>query len=136
MLLFVVMGIFTGFKFPYVHFATKGATADHLYPIIWEVARHLEGCGLNVIAFSGDGASRNRKFYKMHAATKDGLVFKTKNPFCEDRDVYFVCYVPHLMKTARNCWLNSFYHKKSRVLWVSYLILYAMIPYVHMILLM
>ena len=129
MLLFMVRGMFSSLEFPYAHFATKGATADQLYPIVWEVVRHLEGCGLNVIAFSCDGASPNRKFYKMHAATKDGLVFKTKNPFCEDRDVYFVCDVPHLMKTTRNCWSNSFYHKKSRALWVSCFVHYATVTF-------
>ena len=102
MLIFMVRGMFSSLKFPYAHFSTKGVTADQLYPIVWEVVRHLEACGLNDIAFSCDGASPNRKFYKMHATVKDELVYKTNNLFCDDRDVYFVCDVPHLMKTTRN----------------------------------
>ena len=120
MLIFMVRGMFSSLEFSYAHFATKGVTADQLYPIIWDVVRHVEACGLNVIAFSCDGASPNQKFYKMHAITKDKLVYKTKNLFCDDRDVYFLCDVPHLMKTTRNCWSNSFSHKNSRALWVSY----------------
>ena len=72
-------------EFPYAHFATRGATADALYPLVWEVVQRLERCGLNVIAFSCDGAAPNRKFYKMHASSNDGLVYKTRNPFCEDK---------------------------------------------------
>ena len=108
MLLFMVRGMFTSLEFPYAHFATRGATADALYPLVWEVVQRLERCGLNVIAFSCDGASPNRKFYKMHASSSDGVVHKTRNPFCEDRYIYFICDVPHLMKTTRNCWSNSF----------------------------
>ena len=92
--------------------------SDALYPLVWEVVQWLERCGLNVIAFSSDGAAPNRKFYKMHASSNDGLVYKTRNPFCEDRYIYFICDVPHLMKTTRNCWSNSFAHKNSRALWV------------------
>ena len=118
MLLFMVRGMFTSLEFPYAHFATRGATADALYSLVWEVVQRLERCGLNVIAFSCDGASPNRKFYKMHASSSDGVVHKTRNPFCEDRYIYFICDVPHLMKTTRNCWSNSFAHKNSRALWV------------------
>lgn len=66
----------------------------------------MESCGMNVIAFCCDGASPNRKFYVMHG--KSGLTYKTPNPFCEGRDVFFICDVPHLIKTTRNCWANSF----------------------------
>ena len=90
-----------------------------LFPIVWEAVDRLEWCGLNVIAFSCDGASPNRAFYKMHGTS--GLVHKTANLFCEDRDIYFICDVPHLMKTTRNCWSNSFANKHSRALWVSYI---------------
>lgn len=120
MLLFTVRGMFSGLEFPYAHFATRGISASSLYPIDWEAVQCLECCGLNVIAFCCDGASTNRRFYKMHTSgCCDGLTHKTTNPFCEDRDIYFICDVPHLIKTTRNCWSNSFAHKMSRALWVS-----------------
>ncbi len=115
MLLFMVRGMCSKLEFPYAHFATKGVSADLLFPLVWDAVYRLELCGFNVIAFSCDGASPNRTFYKMHRAEK-GIVYKTKNPF---REIYFVCDVPHLIKTTRNCWSNSFAHKHSRALWVS-----------------
>ena len=118
MLLFMVRGMFSSLEFPYAQFSTKGATADVLFPIVWEAVR-LESSGLKVIAFNCDGASANRKFFKMHGKGKE-LVYKTKNPYSDDnRDIYFYCDVPHLIKTTRNCWSNSFGHKQSRALWVG-----------------
>lgn len=118
MLLFMVRGMFNKVKFPYAHFATKTITADTLFPLVWEAVEHLEICGLNVIAFTSDGASSNRKFYKMHGSSKE-LVYKTKNPYREGQYIFFFSDVPHLIKTTRNCWSNSFCHKETRALWVG-----------------
>nr|XP_006814509.1 PREDICTED: uncharacterized protein LOC102808490 [Saccoglossus kowalevskii] len=70
---------------------------------------------------TSDGASWNRKFYRMHrvkGAPRDMVVFKTRNLWSDDeRFIYFVSDVPHLIKTTRNCWANSEAHRKSRSLW-------------------
>lgn len=118
MLLFMVRGLFTKTNFPYAHFATKNASADTLYPIVWEAVERLQASGLTVIALTSDGASPNRRFFKIHGNGEE-LTYKTKNPFEEDRYIYFFSDVPHLLKTTRNCWSNSFSHKRSRALWVS-----------------
>ena len=118
MLLFMVRGMFSKLEFPYAHFATRGISADALFPLVWDAVYRLESVGFNVIAFSCDGASPNRKFYKMNR-TEKGLVYKTNNPFSADREICFICDVPHLIKTTRNCWSNSFSHQNSRALWVS-----------------
>ena len=118
MLLFMIRGLFSSLEFPYAHFATRGASADTLFPLVWEAVERLEYCGFNVIAFCCDGASPNRKFYKMHGSATD-LIYKVPNPYCSGRNIYFICDVPHLIKTSRNCWSNSFSHKESRALWVS-----------------
>ena len=39
------------------------------------------------------------------------------NPFDSTRNVYFISDAPHLIKTARNCFSNSGYHKNTRNLW-------------------
>ena len=122
MLLLMVRGLLSNLEFPYAHFTTRGITADHLYPIVWEAVQHLEYCGFNVIAFCCDGASPNRKFYNMHR-TSTSFVYKTPNPFCEDREIFFICDVPHLIKTTRNCWSNSFANKESQALWVSFIMI-------------
>lgn len=79
--------------------------------------------GLKVIATTADGASVNRKFFKMHrqASGKDGeVVYKTVNVYSpEKRPLFFISDVPHLIKTVRNCWSNSFAHTKTRTLKVG-----------------
>ena len=95
-----------------------------LHPIVWEAVRRIECCGLNVLAFTCDGASPNRKFFQMHKfGSSKEPVYKTKNLYANDRDIFFFSDVPHLIKTTRNCWSNSFSHKNSRALWVSSLLL-------------
>ena len=120
MLTFMVRGLFTSLEFPYAQFPTKGATADLLFPIVWEAVRNLEESGLKVMAITCDGASPNRKFIKMHANKPGELVYKTLNPYSEDRrEIVFFSDVPHLIKTTRNCWANSFAHSNTRALWVG-----------------
>lgn len=53
-LLLMVRGLLNGVNFPYAHFATKSVTADTLFPIVWEA---VQISGLNVVAFTSDGAS-------------------------------------------------------------------------------
>ena len=118
MLLFMVRGMCSTLEYPYAHFATRGITADSLYPIVWEAVQHLESCGMYVIGFCCYGASSNRKFFKMHGLSSD-LTYKTPNPFCPNREIFFISDVPHLLKTTHNCLANSFANKHSRALWVS-----------------
>ena len=57
-----------------------------------------------------DGASSNRKFFASHAIEehkKSGVTFKAPNIALPGNFVYFMCDVPHLMKTTRNAWNNS-----------------------------
>ena len=121
MLAFYVRGIFASLSFPYVHFPSKGATSDELYSIVWDTVQHLEALGLKVMSLTCDGVSSNRKFFKMHQSSKS-LVYGTENSYSDDwRYLYFMSDVPHLLKTVRNCWANSFAHSGSRALWVSWL---------------
>ena len=41
MLLFMVRGLLTGLEYPYAQFATNGATADTLFPIVWEAVQRF-----------------------------------------------------------------------------------------------
>ena len=128
MLVFMVRGLFIPLNFPYAQFATRNLSADLIFPLVWEIVQKLEAAGFKVVAINSDGTSSNRKFYHMHLSptavtTEDStVVYKTKNPYAdEDRDIYFFSDVPHLIKTIRNCWSNSFAHSNSRALWVSIL---------------
>ena len=112
----MVRGLFTGLKFPYAHFTTKSLAGDDLFSIVWEGIEHLERAGFKVVAITADGASPNRKFFRMHST--EPITYKTPNPYCEERNIYFFADVPHLMKTTRNCWSHSSTNG-TRNLWVA-----------------
>ena len=102
--------LFSSTSHNYAQFATSGATASELYLIVWTVVRQLEIAGFKVISLTCDGASPNCKFFKMHACSEEsGLTYKVKHRYCnssEERYIYFVSDVPHLLTTTRNCWSN------------------------------
>ncbi len=117
MLVFMVRGLFIKLNFPFAQFATHNLSADQLFPLVWDAVQKLEAADLKVVAFVCDGASQNRKFFRMHSNEKD--VYMTNNPYADEpRPVYFFSDASHLIKTARNCWANSFAHTSSRALWV------------------
>ena len=111
LLVLMVRGIFFKFDFPFAHFGTASITADQLFPIIWEGIRQVESIGLKVLFITADGASVNRKFFRMHRNQNDSPcvpTYKTLNPFShEHRPIFFISDPPHLIKTARNCWSHS-----------------------------
>ena len=117
MLVIMVRGICSGLQYPLAAFATAGITADFLYPIIWEAITIVQlTVGLKVLFICCDGASPNRKFFTLHSAIRDKDTYFVKNPVTEE-NIYFISDVPHLLKTVRNCFSNSFAHKRSRQLW-------------------
>ena len=86
------------------------------YDLVWEAVYRLERLTLKVMAITADGASINRRFFKLHSAgsTPEAIVYKAQNPHSRDgRDIYFFSDVPHLIKTVRNAW-----ESKKRPLWV------------------
>ena len=122
MLTFMVRSICSKFELAFGHFPTRSANAEMLYDLVWEAVQILEGIGLKVIAITCDGASSNRKFFKMHAhGAHDKITYKTRNIYASDqRWIYFFSDVPHLLKTVRNSWLASGYSEgHTRLLTVS-----------------
>lgn len=112
LLVFMIRGIFFKMNFPYAHFGSADLTGDVLFPIVWEVVQQIEGLGLKVISIVADGASQNRKFFRMHGSSDSSdLVYKTLNVYAaEKRWIYFMSDPPHLIKTTRNCLANSGIH--------------------------
>lgn len=101
MLVFMVRGLFSTLEFPYVQFPVESSTGDVLHPLVWRCVEHLEIIGLKVLAVVCDGATPNRKFFKMHASSED-LTYKAKNLYDTSRPIFFISDVPHLLKTTRN----------------------------------
>ena len=122
MLTFMVRGLLSDLEFPYTQFASSSMSGDQLYSLVWGCVRRLEACGFKVIALTCDGGSPNRKFYNMMRLNGvEGHVYKTVNPYSneENRPIFFISDPPHLIKTVRNCWSNSFGHTRTRQLWVG-----------------
>ena len=93
----------------------------------WEVVEALEMFDIPVVSITGDGAKSNRRFYKMcqKSNKRSSVPYKSINPFQKDRDIFFFSDVPHLLKTARNCFSNSFAHSCSRKMQVNNTIIIA-----------
>ena len=89
--------------------------------MVWEVIQSLEMYNIPVVSLTSDGAKPNRRFYRMCQTEKHGkkLPYKTFNRFCQGRELFFICDPPHLLKTARNCFSNSFAHSCSRTMQVN-----------------
>ena len=116
----MVRGIFSPLHTSIGYFPTSTASGDQLYNIIWDGVETLHTVGFRVRAFIADGASTNRKFFKMHSSDRHRLTYATRNRYShESRDVFFICDAPHLMKTIRNNWENSGCNSKTRTLMVS-----------------
>ncbi|KAK3754384.1 hypothetical protein QZH41_002038 [Actinostola sp. cb2023] len=121
-LAFLVRGVCTQLKFCLAHFATEGVTAAQLMPIFWEAVCILElSCNLWVVATTSDGASPNRRLYRLHEALDGGagkdVCYRTVNLYAPHRFVYFFSDAPHLVKTTRNCLYNSGSGKCTRYMW-------------------
>lgn len=118
LLALMVRGLFTSCRFPYAHFPTTAVTGDQLFSVVWEAIERLERIGLKVMAVTADGASSNRKFFRMHSSSGSTTCYKAVNPYAQERSVYFFSDVPHLIKTTRNCWSHSGANG-TRSMWVS-----------------
>ena len=120
-LVLFVRGLASDLKFNLAYFATDGITATKFVPLFWQAICLLETtCNLWVIAKVSDGASANRKFYKLHTNlsfddSKD-FTYCVMNLYAPHRNLYFISDAPHLIKTAMNCLYNSGHGKQSRYL--------------------
>ena len=96
-------------------------TGKKIFPIVWEVTEALELYDVEVVSLTSDGGKPNRRFYRLcqEKMKKGSLPYKTTNPYRAETQMYFFCDVPHLLKTVRNCFSNSFSHSKSRRMMVK-----------------
>ena len=121
-LAFFIRGLTTNLKFSFSYFATKGVTAFQILPIFWEAVFILEKtCNLWVIATTSDGASTNRRFYRMHkdldGNSQSDVCYQTINLYGKKRFIYFITDPPHLVNTVRNCLHHSGDGKQTRYMW-------------------
>ena len=118
MLVFMVRGLLCKLNYPYVQFPCHDVSGSMMFDPMWEAIARLEKLGFRVLGLTCDGASPNRRLWKLHSSSNDELIYKVPNVFADDkRDLYFISDPPHLLKTIR----NSFYNPK-RTLWVRILL--------------
>lgn len=121
-LVFLVRGVCTELKFALAYFVTTGVTSAQLMSLFWEGVCILEtSCNLWIIAATSDGASPNRKFYRLHKGLDDApgkdVCYRTINLHARHRYIYFFSDVPHLVKTTRNCLHHSGSGRCTRYMW-------------------
>lgn len=111
MLVLMVRGLFSKH---YAQFCCSKLSGDLLIDPVWEAISRLEWQGIRVLALTCDGASTNRRLWKLHS-DGDGVIHKVNNIFAPEavRPLFFISDHPHLLKTIRNCWWNT-----KRKLWV------------------
>ena len=115
---FMVRGICSSLCYPFGYHAGLGFTVVQLFPLVWEATRVLECIGSKVCAWVCNGASPNRKFFKINGVEEN---YWTWNIFDMPRKIYFISDVPHLLKTTRNNLENSHGNHNSRNLHVRYI---------------
>ncbi|XP_052126892.1 uncharacterized protein LOC127750159 isoform X2 [Frankliniella occidentalis] len=117
-MVYMVKGVSSGIKKVIATYGVGNMSAIQMKRWTWQVIGALERSGIAIVAFVCDGSSINRAFINSHKPATphpSGIVFDTWNKCVRSRKLYFLSDVPHLLKTTRNCFLNSRWdRKKSR----------------------
>ena len=124
-LVFMVKGICSNLQYVLGYFATSGVSGCQLFPIFWRAVALLEiKCNLFVIAATADGATANRRLFKMHEEMGEinhdngkDVIYRVQNIYATDRYIFFISDAPHLLKTCRNCLFHSGSGGHSRLMW-------------------
>ena len=128
-LTFLIKGVSSSVKEVVATYAVDTLSKEMMYGWTWDVIGKCEQAGAAIAAFASDGSSVNRGFIKMNKPFTEGsgVVYDTLNK-CAPRSVlnkeknqqrvlYFIADVPHLIKTIRNCFASSsnkrFLNKKT-----------------------
>ena len=126
-LAFMARGLFSKYEYVVAYYPGQGCTAEQIYPMMWEVIHTLETYNFNVRCIVSDGFSANQKLYRLHPMpddsnlTPEGHIHWTWNYANPGVKIFFICDVPHLLKTIRNNLENSHWNSCTRNLMVSYI---------------
>ena len=117
-------GLVKHINYPIGYFSFCGFDGDQLYSSLWQGIGVLEMAGFKFDALVNDGASPNRRFYRIHKLadesnlSEDGVIHWMWNRFDKASKIDLFCDVPHSMKTLRNNLENSHGHNNTRNLMV------------------
>ena len=100
-LMFLVKSVINPLSYSFATLSTDGIAAYQIMPIFWQAVKYLEKINLKVIkiAATADGASQNRKVFRMHkhlvGDSDTEIVYRTKNSYTKEmRFIYFFPDVP------------------------------------------
>ena len=116
-IVFMVRGLMVRVNMPFIWYPCVGIRVEQLLSAVWFATRTLQNLGLQVRAWVCDGATPNRKLFKVHervGGQYQGLTYYTENRYAPDQKIFFVCDVPHLLKTVRNNLENSHGHLNTK----------------------
>lgn len=116
-LVLMVRGIMTRVNLPFIWYPCKNLSSFQLLGVVWKATKLLEHMDLKVRAWVCDGASSNRTFYNLHCKMGQqfaGVTYCTMNRYGRPRYIYYICDVPHLLKTVRNNLENSHGNHNSK----------------------
>ncbi len=121
-LAFLVRGLCTDLKHIIAYFFTGNVTSFQLTPLFCRTVAVLElSLSLCVCAAVNDGASPNRRFFRLHSQLAGevdcDVVYKISNVFAPPRSIFFFPDSPYLVKTARNCLYSSGFGSHTRLMW-------------------
>lgn len=90
LVVFMVRGLVTNYTFPYALYPASSHKGCDLFPPLWKIIERLTRNKFRVLAVTCDGASCNRKLFKLHS-TKKALVYKIMNDYVQDEQwIYFI----------------------------------------------
>jgi hypothetical protein len=113
----MVRGILSNVNIPFLWYPCKTFSSLQLINVVWKATKALEALGLKVRCWACDGAATNRTFFSFHkklGLDYNGVTYSTVNRCDKSRQIYFICDVPHLIKTVRNNLENSHGHLNSK----------------------
>ena len=89
MLVIMVRGLCSRLEFPYVQFPCNKVTGELLFQPFWEAVKRIEFIGLKALAVTADGASTNRRFFRIHNLANT-MPNSVPNPYAsEERQIFF-----------------------------------------------
>ena len=106
-LAYMVKGLTSHVKCVIASYPCKDMDKTMLFSRTWEVIAQCEGAGVPILSLVCDGSPTNRSFFKLHTPINpraSGIVYDTINIYAPDnRPLFLIADVAHLLKTIRNC---------------------------------
>ena len=93
--MFMVRGLFTSIKFPYVQFSAANTKGVDVFPLVRQAIKRLTCLGLIVTTITCDGASDNRRILQMlirrlACLTKQSIFSVQKEKRCFSSLIHYI----------------------------------------------